>query len=435
MRVLAGSLFISVLAIGGCSPGEPAPEVDVFDLAAALPRAEILRETTRIDLGTGDARRLLGFGWWVNDEVATGLKDTFVWGVDTESALTFFVVSPRALPVKLRGRLPERMGEELTVQVAVNRRPVGEVRLRSGLHSYTVTLPADSLLEGENLLELRYETASAGRGVLRRRNVELKVAWHEIWFDPSTEALEPRVRNGALVVPPRVRLDYHLRLPAGSSLEIEGVRTRADQGGLEVRLDRGSGGPVQLIHVQGGTAEAAFELGGERTEIARLRLLGVVDPGGGSGDAIVVDGARLILPRPAAASPPTNRASPDVQAAHAAPSEPNIIVYLIDTLRADQLGAYGDDPSQTPHTDGFAARATVFENSVAQSSFTRSSVASLLTSLWPLAHGTLGSRSRLAEEALTLPELLQDTGYRTAGLVANGTVAAAFGFGQGFDEY
>ena len=66
---------------------------------------------------------------------------------------------------------------------------------------------------------------------------------------------------------------------------------------------------------------------------------------------------------------------------------PNIVIYMIDTLRADHLGCYGHDRPVSPNIDAFAAESTLFENAIAQSSWTKASVASILTGLWPPAHG------------------------------------------------
>ncbi|MEO1083235.1 MAG: sulfatase, partial [Acidobacteriota bacterium] len=112
------------------------------------------------------------------------------------------------------------------------------------------------------------------------------------------------------------------------------------------------------------------------------------------------------------------------------------VVYLIDTLRADHLGAYGYPRNTSPHLDRFAAEeAVLFENSQAQTSWTRASVASMLTGLWSQLHGALDDPDMLAEELVTLPERLQEAGYLTAGFVSNGNAADNFGFDQGFEHF
>jgi choline-sulfatase len=116
------------------------------------------------------------------------------------------------------------------------------------------------------------------------------------------------------------------------------------------------------------------------------------------------------------------------------PPPPNLIVYLVDTLRADHLGCYGYPRDVSPAIDAFSRDATLFEEAIAQSSWTRSSVASLFTGLVPPEHGANRRRQPLAEEAVTLAELLRGAGYRTAAFVTNTNVSERFGFDQGFDE-
>jgi arylsulfatase A-like enzyme len=113
----------------------------------------------------------------------------------------------------------------------------------------------------------------------------------------------------------------------------------------------------------------------------------------------------------------------------------NVLVYMVDTLRADRLGVYGFDRPVSPRLDAFAADATVFETAIAQSPWTRPSVASVLTGLTPLVHGINRPRDGLSQEAVTLAELLSAHGYRTAAMVANPNIAGRFNLGQGFDSY
>jgi len=117
------------------------------------------------------------------------------------------------------------------------------------------------------------------------------------------------------------------------------------------------------------------------------------------------------------------------------PRRPNIVLYVVDTVRADRLGVYGYEKPTSPRLDAFAAGAVLFENAYAQSSWTRPAVASLFTGLLPPAHRTVGRRSVLPEDALTLAEILAANGYEGMGLVRNPNVSRAFGFAQGFARF
>ena len=114
---------------------------------------------------------------------------------------------------------------------------------------------------------------------------------------------------------------------------------------------------------------------------------------------------------------------------------PNLLLYVADTLRADALGAYGSGMAATPHLDAFATQSTLFEHAFSQSSWTRASVASILTGLHPAVHGAEDRHHALSVDVRLLSEILKDAGYATAMIVANPNVGSFFGFAQGFDDF
>ncbi|MBW2290850.1 MAG: sulfatase-like hydrolase/transferase [Deltaproteobacteria bacterium] len=116
-------------------------------------------------------------------------------------------------------------------------------------------------------------------------------------------------------------------------------------------------------------------------------------------------------------------------------SAPNIILYIVDTLRADALGPYGNERVDTPAMDTFAREGTVFDNAYSQSSWTRASMASLLTSTYPAAHGAVDRADLLSESSLMLSEILGREGYHTGILTTNPNIGSFFGFDQGFDDF
>jgi len=118
------------------------------------------------------------------------------------------------------------------------------------------------------------------------------------------------------------------------------------------------------------------------------------------------------------------------------PVPETIILVMIDTLRADSLGAYGSTRGLTPNLDEFAGHAVVFENAYGTSSWTRPSVASMLTGRYPTSHTAVNKLDALPEDALLVTEILGSA--RTAwsfGITTNAIISANFGFAQGFDRY
>jgi arylsulfatase A-like enzyme len=114
---------------------------------------------------------------------------------------------------------------------------------------------------------------------------------------------------------------------------------------------------------------------------------------------------------------------------------PNVLLFLVDTLRADALGAYGNEIVETPAIDRFAGEGTLFEKVFAPTSWTRPSVASILTGLEPTVHGVERRGSVLPEGVPYLPEILREHGYRTGFIATNPNVASFFGFDRGFDDF
>jgi choline-sulfatase len=113
----------------------------------------------------------------------------------------------------------------------------------------------------------------------------------------------------------------------------------------------------------------------------------------------------------------------------------NVVFILVDTLRADRMSLYGYERNTTPVIDALANRGIVFERVIAQSSWTKTSMASLWTGAYPAAHGVLRFDNAIPDAAVMPAEVFKQAGYRTVGIWRNGWVAPNFGFGQGFDAY
>ncbi|MEA3409899.1 MAG: sulfatase, partial [Candidatus Eisenbacteria bacterium] len=114
----------------------------------------------------------------------------------------------------------------------------------------------------------------------------------------------------------------------------------------------------------------------------------------------------------------------------------NVLLVTLDTVRADRLGCYGYESAETPTLDALAAQGVRFDDAVTSVPVTLPSHATILTGLSPLNHGVRDNgRYRLAEEHVTLAEVLSSHGYDTAAFVGCFVVDARFGLDQGFDIY
>lgn len=134
-------------------------------------------------------------------------------------------------------------------------------------------------------------------------------------------------------------------------------------------------------------------------------------------------------PGAAGAMAPKKQQAPDFA------QKPDVILILVDTLRADALSVYGGPADASPALAAFAGDAIAFDQFITSASWTRASTASLMTSLSPSTHTCELKNSALPSMVKTLAEVMQDAGYVTGGLPNNANVTGAQGFGQGFDWF
>jgi len=122
-------------------------------------------------------------------------------------------------------------------------------------------------------------------------------------------------------------------------------------------------------------------------------------------------------------------------------NRPDVVLVIIDTLRADHLPIYGYTRNTSPNLSAIAAHGLVFERAFSHSGWTLPSIGSLLTGLYPSENGlTSNSKGgprfgRLRAGVTTLADVLSSRGYRTAAFVNNLFLAPGFGLQRGFDVY
>jgi arylsulfatase A-like enzyme len=113
----------------------------------------------------------------------------------------------------------------------------------------------------------------------------------------------------------------------------------------------------------------------------------------------------------------------------------NVLLILVDALRADHLGCYGYERPTSPNIDRLAAEGLLFTDAYAQGSRTKETTASLVTSYYASSHGVTDFSSVLPLSSPTMMELASSAGYRTAVVSANSLVSPTFGFGRGVDFF
>jgi arylsulfatase A-like enzyme len=128
-----------------------------------------------------------------------------------------------------------------------------------------------------------------------------------------------------------------------------------------------------------------------------------------------------------------------------AETRPNVVLVVLDTLRADRVEAERDGVPLMPNLKRFMAGATNFTHAVSPSSWTRPAVASLFTSLYVDTHRVFYSSGdpvgdKIGTDVLpdtmeTMASFLKEAGYATAGIQVNSHLDESLGFARGFDSY
>jgi arylsulfatase A-like enzyme len=135
----------------------------------------------------------------------------------------------------------------------------------------------------------------------------------------------------------------------------------------------------------------------------------------------------------AAAAPNLGLWSNPVMVGDPAPA-PNVVLYLVDCLRADHLGAYGYDRNTSPVFDSLSARGVLFERAYSNGPTTKLSVPSLLTSNPVTSTGVRYDPDVLPDQFPTMAEIFRLMGYATAAFATNGNAGPFSGTHQGFSK-
>ncbi|MEM7480166.1 MAG: sulfatase [Acidobacteriota bacterium] len=112
----------------------------------------------------------------------------------------------------------------------------------------------------------------------------------------------------------------------------------------------------------------------------------------------------------------------------------NVVILLVDTLRADRLSLHGHSRETSPVVDAWAAGGAVFEHAVAAAPWTLPAHVSLFTGLDAPRHGVSYNNDRLSDQ-LTLAEILRREGWATEAVTGGGFLGPQYGLGRGFEAH
>jgi len=405
------------LSCGACAPARPT----AVDMVKSFADAELRGD--ELDLAYLASDPSFERRGWSRLEGPPGRRMAWAQGRRSRLRLPFHSTGDKEL--YLRGRSHESLGPSLPLSVLLNGVPLGQIALAPTEQEFRVVVPASAQSRGDNLLEIaapRKRVPPPGDADRR----ELVAAFSAIAVRP----LGPTARSGLpaaagtrLMLPPSSSLAYYLRVPAGARLSLGAEGGEAGPSRLVGSLEDDTGRTTVIDRPASPGRSVTQEVGLEQKAGAIVRLE-LANPGPQA--VLWLTTARLTVPAGAAPPPPPVRA---------AAARPNLVLYVVDTLRADYLGAYGHPAPTSPRLDGFARDGVLFEDAWAQASWTRSAMASVLTGLHVQGHGVDREDRLLSPSAHTLTEALRAGGYRTGAFVANHLLGGRFGFDQGFDAW
>jgi choline-sulfatase len=419
-----------VLRAAGGAPGDGAPSArslreGVRALANEAQRAELSAGGLLIDFGTGDQHKYVQGGWrngW-SQRGADPDAATFAKAAARSLAVRFFL-EPVHLPigaVAMRVRSPEGPRR---ATVLLDGKPIGNAQVGAGWT--TVRLPLGPRRPPPGWHDL---TLVFGDPPGRHR---ADVDW--LWLPRSAEAapapaltrVAPLALGGsalrALLAPTSRTFAFHLQPPPGAALVfdfgsegdtlftvtavVDGKRRQ------QIFQDRATPGRWR---------EVVVDLSAFAQQALRLELETEGNTPSGWGDPEIMLPRSLASTR--AAQPPAGRPR-------------GVILLVMDTARADVFTPFNTRTRvKTPSFDKLARTSSVFLNAYVNENWTKPSVATILSGLYPSTHGAKREPDVLSKEVALLPEMLQERGFATAAFIANGYCSDKFGFRRGWGTY
>ena len=338
----------------------------------------------------------------------------------TGAVVRFYLTQKVPLEVDLEGRAEPAATVRLTLQEQTQ--SFKEFRLTENWIPCQFEIPASALREGMNQLVIRDGQATEWR------QCHIKVV-HSTAAQAGTAGKERTHLNFGRSLEMPALIQPHTSLiiddlepwiePGAPSLDSPwNLTVRLQSPGLDLSWNMSRGGSHKIL--------LPIEVPTQTTLSLMATTASAVVQGQ---PGLSLRNARLESPQPPPLSP-----TPASRPERTTKGKPNIVLYVVDTLRADHLHCYGY-PSRTPHFDALSTDGVRFAQCMAQSSWTKASMASIMTSLLPHQHGAEDFPDALPPSLATLAQLLNKAGYENRGIVANACVPRGFGFAEGFAVY
>ena len=341
-----------------------------------------------------------------------------------------------------RGRVYFHMDEAAPLHVRLRLRPQGTRALTpyfnnnqiqsvffegDGWQNVDFQVPADHVKAGENYLLLSF----GGVTLIGGEDVSVELAsMHVSKSAPAGDYVAPEwgttvatvelggTQRSALTFDTPVAFRWYAEVPRDGKLSVA-LGQEGQAGGAAKIVVTPEGGQAATLFEGPLTAEwneQSLDLSRFAGNVVEVELSAT----GGSG--------RAVFGEPSITRPATD--APEIEHAK------NVVVVLVDTLRASKLKPYNPQSRvRTPVFDELAEQSAFFERGQSTENWTKPAVGAILTGLHPMDHGARTQSAVLSNDALMLSEHFKANGFATGGFIANGYISDRYGFDQGWDRY
>jgi choline-sulfatase len=394
-----------------------------YAFAPELEHAELRRgDTWLIDFGEqSDAKYSLG-GWLTlsTGETLTSPKANAMV-VRSKNAKLFMPLDPDTSSGETtRVTLRMRSFAATPLVLYVSGKKIGEQKLTGrGFETVAFDVAPGVMRGGDNLVELRVSRSGTVRPGM---TAGFAIDWAGIGPVSSASLVPPPAATDlssadTLRIPAGITLGYTLEVPAGAELQASVQSAGPARLQVSAARDGAKLSELSAVELTGGTEPKRIRvpLASLAGDIARIDL-------SASGGVVTLTAPMVVVPS-------------QLRSIERKPLK-NVLLMLIDTLRADKLKPYNPQTRvRTPGLMRFLENAVTMRDARGQECWTKPSVATLLSSLYPWQHNAFDDDSKVPASVELLPEYFKGRGFRTAGFIANGYVSDKFGFGQGWDDY
>jgi len=363
-----------------------------------------------------------GDGW--TRSRSTGSGKHFRWASEKTSTLNLLCVEPRDLELQMTVRSFSWPGSpQQSVTVELNGSLLGSWKIVQTTR-LRIPLPNEQLQPGENTILLEWAYVQRVSDVLPRKGQQKRAAAVAdlvvSGFPEETHTRAQALSDVGLLMPDGSQLKTAAWAPAGAWLEVEsGPQSGA---GLQV-WSRREGEELTLRWTNAGRGDSERVRLGDRDGPVEVVFRA---PSSGAVMSRTLKRARIVW-----RSTPPRQATPSAKPI----ARPDILLYVVDTLRADRLSCYGGPAGISPALDELASDGVLFENAMAQSSWTKPSMVSVLSGMLTTEHGVRRREPRIPNKVTLVAEVLRSAGYRTGAFTANAYLVEAAGFDRGFDTF